>query len=160
MIQRSGWGTALFLGGAAGLLAVEFSGPLGLLALDRVFGVATPLWWGTFFLMMILGGRRLWFADHGPVGWSPTLPGQRFRFAVLFTRQDCPLCDEAKELLAHYTDYLPPVTEVDIDLDPALRQRLDTLVPVLELDGQARFKGVINEVLLRRLIEGTPPLPE
>ena len=41
---------------------------------------------------------------------------------------------------------------VDIDADPELRQKYDQCVPVVVIDGQERFRGRINEVLLRRLL--------
>ena len=47
---------------------------------------------------------------------------------------------------------------IDIDDDPELRARFDLLVPVVECDGEIRFKGRIDETLLRRLIEGTSPI--
>jgi len=47
--------------------------------------------------------------------------------------------------------------QVDIDADPELRSQFDTCVPVISTDGRIRFRGRVNEVLLRRLIEGTPP---
>jgi hypothetical protein len=47
--------------------------------------------------------------------------------------------------------------EVDIDRDPELVARFSTCVPVVELDGKVRFRGRVNEVLLRRLIAATPP---
>ena len=40
---------------------------------------------------------------------------------------------------------------------PHLVDRFGKCVPVVELDGKVRFKGRINEILLRRLIEGSPP---
>ena len=42
---------------------------------------------------------------------------------------------------------------VDIDADPALRERFDTCVPVVEIDGQVRFRGRVEPVLLRRMFD-------
>ncbi len=69
---------------------------------------------------------------------------------VLYTRRGCCLCDEAKLLLEKHG---LTVREVDIDADPELRQRYDQCVPVVMIDGQERFRGRINQVLLRRLLE-------
>lgn len=160
MEHRSRFGTLLFLGGAAGLLSVFLAGPLGWRAADRLFGYATPLWSGLFLTVMLGGAWRLWFSDHGTTPWAPTRPGRRFTIGVLYSRPDCPLCDEARELLEHYRPYLPTLTEVNVDLDPVLEERFGNWVPVLELDGRVRFKGVISPVLLRRMIEGTPPNPD
>ncbi len=68
---------------------------------------------------------------------------------VLYTRQRCHLCDEAAELLARH-DIAPQL--VDIDHSPDLVELYDTCVPVVEIDGKVRFRGRINEILLRRLL--------
>ena len=69
---------------------------------------------------------------------------------VLYTRQGCHLCDQAEQLLANH-GLCPQL--VDIDVNPDLRSKFDTCVPVVEIDGQIRFRGRIDEVLLRRLID-------
>ncbi len=56
---------------------------------------------------------------------------------TLYTRQDCPLCDEAKKAL--HTAGLAP-HEVDIDLDPDLRRRFTNDVPVIYVDGVEAFR--------------------
>lgn len=109
-------------------------------------------------LMLLAGGWLTWRSGHPETDWTPTAAGPRFQSLLLYTRQNCGLCDEAAELLAEYRAYLPPVVEADIDADPELRKRFDTCVPVVEIDGKIRFRGRINELLLRRLIESTPPL--
>ncbi len=68
---------------------------------------------------------------------------------VLYTRQGCHLCDDAAALLARYG---LAFDSVDIDNDPDLRQRYDECVPVLVIDGKERFRGRIDELLLRRLL--------
>jgi glutaredoxin len=70
---------------------------------------------------------------------------------ILYTREGCHLCDDAKALLcAHGLK----VEEVDIDADEQLKRQFDTCVPVVEIDGKIRFRGRVNEVLLRRLLAG------
>lgn len=69
---------------------------------------------------------------------------------VLYTRSGCHLCDDALALLEKHR--LRPRL-VDIDADPELRARFTTCVPVVEIDGQIRFRGRVNETLLRRLVE-------
>jgi len=71
---------------------------------------------------------------------------------VLYTRTGCHLCEEAEALLVRWG--LHP-QRVDIDQDPDLQTRYDQCVPVVSIDGKVRFRGRINEVLLRRLIGGT-----
>lgn len=41
---------------------------------------------------------------------------------------------------------------VDIDADPKLRARYDACVPVVVIDGRERFRGRVDELLLRRLL--------
>jgi glutaredoxin len=68
---------------------------------------------------------------------------------VLYTRKDCHLCDDAKDLLASF-GVLPEL--VDIDLDSALCEKFNECVPVVEIDGKVRFRGRIDPILLRRLL--------
>jgi glutaredoxin len=68
---------------------------------------------------------------------------------LLYTRQGCCLCDDAQALLVRHG--LQPRL-IDIDQDPALREKFTDCVPVVEIDGTIRFRGRINEVLLRRLL--------
>jgi len=77
----------------------------------------------------------------------------KFQSLVLYTRTGCHLCDDVKVLLLKYQSELPPVTEVDIDNDAALLEKFNNCVPVLELDGKIRFRGKIDEALLRRLLD-------
>jgi glutaredoxin len=68
---------------------------------------------------------------------------------VLYTRQGCCLCDDAHALLGRY-GIAPEL--VDIDAHADLRDKFNTCVPVVEIDGKIRFRGRVNEVLLRRLL--------
>jgi glutaredoxin len=70
---------------------------------------------------------------------------------VLYTRQGCHLCDEAKAVLAEEG---LRIREVDVDGDPELRSLHGDWVPVVEMDGKVRFRGRVNRVLLRRLLKG------
>jgi glutaredoxin len=68
---------------------------------------------------------------------------------VLYTRVGCHLCDDALALLESHG--LTPVC-IDIDADPNLRERFHECVPVVEIDGQIRFRGHVDPILLRRLL--------
>jgi glutaredoxin len=70
---------------------------------------------------------------------------------VVYTRSGCHLCDDAILLLKRHG--LSP-SEVDIDADPELRANYDVCVPVVEIDGRVRFRGRVDERLLRRLLAG------
>jgi glutaredoxin len=73
---------------------------------------------------------------------------------VLYTRAGCHLCDDAQQLLL--THGIVPEC-IDIDADPALHERFDTCVPVVEINGKIRFRGQINPLLLRRLLGRNAP---
>ena len=76
------------------------------------------------------------------------------RQAILYTRRGCHLCEDALALL-HRHGLQPEV--VDIDADPQLRQRYDVCVPVVVIDGRERFRGRVDERLLRRLLNAQKP---
>ncbi len=44
------------------------------------------------------------------------------------------------------------IEEVDVDSDPDLVAKYGLSVPVVAFEGKVRFKGVVNPVLLDRLI--------
>jgi glutaredoxin len=67
---------------------------------------------------------------------------------VLYTRQGCHLCDDARELL--HEQGIRPIC-IDIDADASLRERFNECVPVVEIDGKIRFRGRVEPTLLRRL---------
>ena len=90
--------------------------------------------------------------------WKPATPGRRFRRLVVYSSPECHLCDDAKAVLADYLDYLPQIEDVDIDSELELQTRFGSSIPVVEIDGEVRFRGRVDEVLLRRLIEATPPI--
>jgi glutaredoxin len=71
---------------------------------------------------------------------------------VLYTRPGCHLCDDALALLARHG--LAPQAIVDIDADPELHARYTDCVPVVTIDGKIRFRGRVNELLLRRVLDG------
>jgi glutaredoxin len=68
---------------------------------------------------------------------------------IIYTRSGCHLCEQAEALLVRHG--LRPAL-IDIDADPVLRERYNECVPVVEIDGQERFRGRVNEVLLKRLL--------
>ena len=44
------------------------------------------------------------------------------------------------------------IKTVDISQDSELLDKYEMCIPVVEIDGKVRFRGKINEVLLRRII--------
>ena len=68
---------------------------------------------------------------------------------VVYSRQGCHLCELAEEILCRHG---LSVKTIDIDDDPALRQKYTDCVPVVVIDGKERFRGRVNGVLLKRLL--------
>lgn len=144
-----GFGLALIV------LSVRLNANWGILS--RVVARNPVMCWGIAIALMAAGVVLIKQHSLTSRVWRPTMPGRRFREAILYTRDECPLCDEAALTLADYEDVLPPIQTVDVDSEPDFQARFGDCVPVLTLDGRARFRGHISEPLLRRLIEGTPP---
>ncbi|MHC4877096.1 MAG: glutaredoxin family protein [Planctomycetota bacterium] len=143
-------------------------GGIGVFALAVIDGVSRlpftmpDIWygnemiWAFFSIISIVAGMNLMKREQ-QLDWQPTRAGRRFDTLVLYTRDDCPLCDEAKTMLRTYSRWLPAAVEVDINEDPELLEQFTNCVPVVQIDGRVRFRGRIAETLLRRLIEGTAP---
>lgn len=60
------------------------------------------------------------------------------------------MCDDAAAILKRHGLVFEVV---DVDADPELRQRYDACVPVVVIDGKERFRGRVDELLLRRLVD-------
>jgi glutaredoxin len=73
---------------------------------------------------------------------------------ILYTRQGCHLCESAGEVLRKAQErYGFTLTTVDVDSDAALVKCYGDQVPVVIVDGQVRFHGRVNPVLLERLLK-------
>ena len=127
-------------------------------SLPRTWYLHRPLWGAVALALCATGWhlQRQPLVGAGP--WKPAAPGRRFRRLVVYSRPDCHLCDDAKAVLTDYVEYLPQIEDIDIDSDTELQSRFATSIPVVEIDGEVRFRGRVDEVLLRRLIEATPPI--
>lgn len=72
---------------------------------------------------------------------------------TVYTRQECCCCHKAIDLLKIYQrEHRFTIEEVDVDGDPELVARHGEWVPVVEVGGKVRFRGVVNPVLLERLL--------
>lgn len=72
---------------------------------------------------------------------------------IMYTRRGCHLCEEAWERLRRAQDHHGFRLEaVDVDGDPELTAAYGDCVPVVTVNGKVRFRGRVNEVLLRRLL--------
>jgi len=68
---------------------------------------------------------------------------------IIYTRNGCHLCQEAEKILKKHGLSPQPV---NIDLDSTLQQRYSQCVPVVLIDGKERFRGRVDERLLRRIL--------
>ena len=77
---------------------------------------------------------------------------------TLYSKLDCPLCDEAREALERVQARAGfALEELDIGADPALERRYRERVPVVALDGRELFDFVVDEQALeQRLAAGAP----
>lgn len=82
----------------------------------------------------------------------PRPKADHLRFTV-YTRKDCCCCQKAFDLLEEYRKrHKFAIEAVDVDTDPELAARHGLSVPVVAIDGRVRFKGVVNRVLLERIL--------
>ena len=69
---------------------------------------------------------------------------------TLYTRANCSLCDDAAALLDRLADSLRfRWTPVDVDRDPALRARFDSLLPVIALGEEVLATAPLSEPVVR-----------
>lgn len=125
-----------------------------------------PNWWSGSPAIVVLiclfllgtGISTMWRRSVPAPRWRPAKKGVRFRKIVVYSKQDCPLCDEAIEFLQEDAQYFAELEVVEITDDPVKYERFREWIPVIEIDGRERFRGRVPPVLWHRLIEGTPPL--
>ena len=76
---------------------------------------------------------------------------------LMYTRAGCHLCADAWQLLTrHQRRHGFTLEQIDVDTAPDLATRYGACVPVVLVNGQVRFRGRVNEVLLRRLLHRRP----
>ncbi len=76
---------------------------------------------------------------------------------TLYTRPDCHLCEEIKEVLAEVTkDFSHTLTEIDISDSPELESRFGLEVPVLFVNGRkaCKYRVTVRELRNRLKREG------
>jgi glutaredoxin len=75
---------------------------------------------------------------------------------ILYTRSGCHLCDAAWQLLERYQSrYKFRLQAVDVEGDQELVRQHGSWVPVVTVNGKVRFRGAVNEMLLKRLLEAS-----
>jgi len=83
------------------------------------------------------------------------MPDQALRL-TLYTRADCPLCDEAKAALRRARDELGDrfeFNEVDIEGDARLTELYGQLIPVVTCGDETLFVGKVSLHRLKAMIE-------
>jgi glutaredoxin len=77
------------------------------------------------------------------------------RQVVLYGRDGCHLCDDAREALRRVQARAPfALTEVDIETDDALHARYLERIPVVTLDGEELFDYVVDERQMEARLRG------
>lgn len=80
----------------------------------------------------------------------------------LYSRPDCSVCEQAAALLQKLRgDFDFELENVNIEEDPALKERLASQVPVVTINGGNRVATEISEERLRRAFKRAlqPPTP-
>ena len=78
------------------------------------------------------------------------------RRLVLYTREGCCLCDEARQVLLKVRDdeaFSFVLEECDIEADAALHHAYLERIPVVTIDGVEAFELVVDEAELRRRLD-------
>ena len=76
---------------------------------------------------------------------------------TVFTRAGCHLCDVAIELLkTRARRHKLRISTVDITDDPTLLEQFGETIPVVRIEDRDRFFGVVDPVLLDRLLNSLP----
>jgi glutaredoxin len=84
----------------------------------------------------------------------PSRPETGHLAFTVYTRATCGCCDKALAVLHSFQDsYAFTIETVDVDSDPVLAAEHGGSVPVVALNGKVRFRGVVNPVLLKRLLK-------
>ncbi len=73
---------------------------------------------------------------------------------ILYTRENCPLCDGAKRVIEELYEEIPLTLDItDIHSDDRLVERYQLMIPVVNIDGQDAFYGkVVKSDLRKRLL--------
>lgn len=73
---------------------------------------------------------------------------------TLYTRKDCCLCEEMKEVVRKVAGEFPlEVKELDVDSATDLQEKYGNEVPVLFIDGRKAFKYRVTERELKKRLK-------
>ena len=72
---------------------------------------------------------------------------------TFYSKPNCPLCDEARDVLEDLNrEFALVVTEVNILSNPAIYEKYKYLIPVLELENGQVIKARFSETELRQAL--------
>ena len=72
----------------------------------------------------------------------------------ILTKQDCPLCDEAKKIVNRLLpDYSARLVMTDIESNPTLYEEFKERVPVVRINGEESFVYKTHEQTLRSKLD-------
>ncbi len=141
---------------AAGLLTLAAI-LAGLIFVDRWTSIAVdwPGFWyrsRSFHLLICMGLiLAAWWA-HRCAGELPDPAAVVFNSVKVYSKPNCELCDRAIEILHQQSAALPAIEVIDISGHAELEQQHGRTIPVVEMDGRIRFRGIISVELLERMI--------
>lgn len=73
---------------------------------------------------------------------------------TLYTRPNCPLCDEAKMMMELVREDFPfEYEEVNIESDDVIHEKYMLMIPVVEKDGEVAIYGNIGYIELLEALE-------
>jgi glutaredoxin len=82
------------------------------------------------------------------------LPQRADLHVIMYTRKDCHLCADAWDLLTAYQALHGfNLEKIDVDTCQELIARYGNCVPVVVVNGEVRFRGHVNPVLLKRILD-------
>lgn len=77
----------------------------------------------------------------------------------MYSKLDCPLCVKGKVLLEKLGEEFPiSIEEIDIYQDDTLLEKYQIMIPVVEIDGEEITYGIIDKDLIRKRLQGKPPI--
>jgi len=77
--------------------------------------------------------------------------------AILYSKPDCHLCDQAAAILEQLAQEVDlPWRRVDIRSDPDLWERFRYTIPVIEIDGNVQLAWPTTRERIRRALQSAP----
>ena len=74
---------------------------------------------------------------------------------TLFTKENCGLCEEAKDAIRLVqSEYEIEINEIDIYSDDALLEEFQLMIPVIQINGETVAYGKIHKIDILNAING------